>query len=154
MSARAELSAYWERLDAWAVEHGLTRSTRPTCLHGLTGCNAYAPSNVREHADRCKGGISVDLLDHATLWLRDGRPAVLLAHVYAPGIGDPGREAWTERVTKYVAAFPGVTVWAGRSATDKLALYRPGSTVPVLYGAPGVDLEAFGASLDGRMRRP
>lgn len=130
-------SEYAGRLEKWAAERGLTRSTEPTCLHGLTGRPPLGAGNAAEHADRCKGGASLDLLDHATIWDREGRPACLLAHCYRPDVSDPERGSWEARVNAYVSAFPGVGVWIG-DAAHPLSLYLPGRTVPVLYAAPGI----------------
>lgn len=66
----------WIRLRAaeWAEERGLKCSgSRWRCAHGLS---ALRPP---EGACGCLQH-SAHLLDNATLWNRDGKPAVLLAH--------------------------------------------------------------------------
>lgn len=133
-----QVREYEQRLAKWVTEHQLTRSTRPTCLHGLTGRGLNTASNRDEHNRECRAYQ----LDHATLWNRGGRPAALLAHPYAPDVGDAGRGSFEARVDAYVAAFPGVTVWIGEAA-HPLSVYRPGRNVPVLYGAPGVELRSL-----------
>jgi len=132
---------YEQRLAKWVADHQLTRSTRPTCLHGLTGRNPATPGNRDKHARRCRD-VNYFELDHATLWNRGGRPAALMAHPYAPDVGDAGRGSFEARVDAYVAAFPRVTVWIGE-ASHPLSVYRPGRNVPVLYGASGVKLRSL-----------
>lgn len=98
-------------LQRWAETRGVKESHRrwSDCLHGLVGRGA--PS--RSMNCGCPRGDS-ELLDHARLWNRGGRPAFLLAHVY--GDVSPWSEGWV-RAQEYADAF-GVRVVVGDPADD------------------------------------
>jgi hypothetical protein len=90
-----------ERAARWAAERGLRLSTsRHRCAHGLRrlgGRRAVCPCDP------------LGLLDHAALWVRAGRPVVLLAHTYLD------LDTATERADAY-ATEHGLTVFVGDEA--------------------------------------
>lgn len=103
------------RAAVWAARHGLTLSQRSArCAHGLLG---------RQHDDpaRCSPDPYV-LLDHARVWNRDGRPALLLAHSYAQ------REDIEELAPVYAKEF-GLVVTIGDPDDD----WYGAAAVPIRY---------------------
>jgi hypothetical protein len=118
-----------ERAAAWATERGLTRSsTCWRCAHGLTRRGRHWPC----------GCASFDrILDHANLWVRAGRPAVLLTHPYYTPAD------LTEEAEAY-AADHGLTVTIGDPAD---AWYGLGTT-PVRFEVAAGRVEAATASSD------
>ncbi len=117
-----------QRARDWAEARDLRESQRwyRDCLHGLTERRASSLN-----CD-CPRGDS-EVLDHARLWNRDGRPAFLLAHIYGDvSPGSPGRA----RAEQYAASF-GVRLvigdcadaWYGFGTTP--LRYEPFGSVPV-----------------------
>lgn len=103
-----------DRRAAWIAAEGVRLSSSSYhCAHGLLGKRPSWPCSCVDH-DR--------LLDHARLWVRDGRPAVLLAHTYL-GAADAARQA------QAYAEAHGLVVTVGRRED---AWYGFG-TVPVRF---------------------
>lgn len=76
-------TAYILRTANWMAERGLKESTgRALCAHGLLG---KRHPGIHTWDDEC----SHRWLDHARLFLRDGRPVILLAQVYED-VSGPG----------------------------------------------------------------
>jgi hypothetical protein len=117
-------SRYDDVLNDWAAAHQLRRSKRNPCLHSLLG-------QRRPHG--CYQCPDHSTFDHATVWIRDSKPAVLFAHSY--------RELNALRRT-LAAHADGLDMpwWVGDPA-DPVSFYNPGQTAPLLVGAPGVDLQ-------------
>lgn len=126
-----------DALRGWARFHGLSASTRQArCLHGLLG--QIGPCDDPLCTRR-------NILDHPTLWNRNGSPLLLMAQVYAPTTfkaDEPGqvRQWWESEVRGYAARL-GARVWIGRPA-HPLSFWDAGRCTPVLYGR-GVDPSTF-----------
>jgi hypothetical protein len=96
-----ETDDYKAHLTAWANERGLTESNRVACGHGLIGVQANSRKHVGDHIGVCVRGRSFDLLDHATLWSRNGRPSLLIATCFRPHPRTIEHEAWDARLQAY-----------------------------------------------------
>lgn len=126
-------------LDAWALLHGLKESTRVCCGHGVTGRGAQ--SELHEHW--CVGWRG-DLIDHATVWNRNGRrDRLLVAFTFRPGPDDLGYESYLVRVNTYADRL-GIAAYVPRAAEPIHTLYATDTTA-VLYGVRGLDLAPFAA---------
>jgi hypothetical protein len=122
-------------LQTWADLHDLRPSTRSACGHGVLGRGAKSDA----HDHWCVGWRS-DLIDHATLWVRDGA-RLLVAFTYRPRPGEPGHENYVYRVDKYAERL-GITAYMPSLKNRLHELYATDTCV-VLYGAKGVDLQPF-----------
>jgi len=99
---------------AWASARGLRESARGgRCLHTLLGRRGLKCPRSGPYRD-CSADDYV-LLDHARLWLRHGRPAILLAHSYDR----------LERIQELAAAY--------------VAPYNPRFNINVVIGDPEDD---------------
>lgn len=145
---------YEADLAAWGRSHGLTASARLACAHGLRGLREYDLRAERlkdEHADFCRHGYNLDLLDHGSLWLRRRQPVVLLAHCYRPAPKDAGHEAWAERLERYCQRF-GLRFLTLSTSAD-VPRYDTEAT-PVLYARTDRELAEFaGPVLTGKKVR-
>lgn len=117
--SRADSAAYRAARDelqaAWAKAHGLRRSNRRhRCMVALT-------DTPRTHAFRCEHchATPTNILDHVTLWNRDGRPAVLVSQPY-PSELSPAGLAWLEDHTSALGLV--------YSITDEPSWWCPGWT--------------------------
>ena len=86
-------------------------------------------------------GERVDLLNHASLWNRDGRPAVLVAWCYRPATDDLGHASWAYRLNWYTTRLS--LTWLVPLAAEPIHSLYATDTTAVLYGVRGLDLAPF-----------
>lgn len=122
-------------LQAWALHHRLKSSRRFACGHSLLGS-----MDPDLHRQLCIGE-RVDLLDHASLWNRDGRPAVLVAWCYRPATDDLGHASWAYRLNWYARRLS--LAWLVPLAVEPINSLYARDTTAVLYGVRGLDLAPF-----------
>jgi hypothetical protein len=122
-------------LQAWALHHRLKPSRRFACGHSLLGS-----MDPDVHRQLCIGE-RVDLLNHASLWNRDGRPAVLVAWCYRPATDDLGYASWAYRLNWYATRLR--LAWLVPLAVEPIHSLYARDTTAVLYGPRGLDLAPF-----------
>ena len=125
-------------LQAWALHHRLRPSRRFACGHSLLGTSL----NLDVHRQLCVGE-RVDLLNHASLWNRAGRPAVLVAWCYRPTTDDLGHASWAYRLNWYASRLR--LTWLVPLTVEPIHSLYATDTTAVLYGPKGLDLTPFAA---------
>jgi hypothetical protein len=114
--------------EEWAGWLGLKRSGRRKCLASLV--RARCMSACRPDLDHPLCALThrnMTILDHLSIWNRDGRPAVLVAQPY--GLRRDGLELLGQLEREH-----GLSV-----EVDALGWHYPGHVVRVEIWAPGVE---------------
>jgi hypothetical protein len=125
--------AFTADLEAWAALHGLRPSRRTPCGHALLGRGLKSAAHERY----CVGERS-RLLDHATVWNRDGRPLVVIAFPFGPVPTEPEHAGHWSLVQEYATRL-GIAAFTPDAKNPLHRLYDSGACV-ALYSRRDTDL--------------